>query len=497
MKKIAIIISVFTVLLVMPTSCETEKLPSYAVAESEAFKSVKDAESFSAGIYAFLRGRITGIFMEARDIQADVLNATTDFGNYEGQLHRWVFSSSEYTIGSSTWYPYYQAIAKINAFLDKINEITPQNAEEQSIFNQCKGEAFWARAYYYSKLVKNHAKDYEPSSASSDLGVPLTLHLDIELKPSRATVEETYQQISSDLDSAKFYVNLDGKEGSEKISKDCVIALQARTALEMHQYSTAASLADQLIESGTYPLVSDAENFKQIWHNDAPQESILQLYASSTEAVLPIGQRYLGYVASSGKYAPSYIPQQWVVDLFAPQDIRLGVFIAQLPVDLTLIDTTLYLLNKFPGNPELFTGTVTNYRHKPKVMRIAEMYLIKAEALAWNNEDSPALSALNQLRTKRGLAELTGISGEALKTAIKEERTREMLCEGVRMDDLKRWKDDCTRKTPQCMNAVSQTADTYQLTKPAGHTKFVWAIPANEMQTNPNLKGQQNPGWDN
>jgi hypothetical protein len=72
-----------------------------------------------------------------------------------------------------------------------------------------------------------------------------------------------------------------------------------------------------------------------------------------------------------------------------------------------------------------------------------------------------------------------------------------MLCEGSRLDDLKRWNDDCIRKTPQNTSIITTGTDSDKLIRHAGHDKFVWAIPANEINTNPNLKGQQNPGWDN
>jgi hypothetical protein len=79
--------------------------------------------------------------------------------------------------------------------------------------------------------------------------------------------------------------------------------------------------------------------------------------------------------------------------------------------------------------------------------------------------------------------------------AIKSERVRELLCEGSRLDDLKRWKMGFSRSAPQNTALLNIGPEFDQKVVAAGDDKFVWAIPANDMTTNPNLIGQQNPGW--
>jgi hypothetical protein len=151
------------------------------------------------------------------------------------------------------------------------------------------------------------------------------------------------------------------------------------------------------------------------------------------------------------------------------------------------------LLNKFPGNPELFTTANTNYQHKPKVFRLAEVYLNLAEAQYHVNQGA-ALGTLNALRTARGLGALD-VSGDALMNAIKEERTRELLAEGFRLNDLMRWNMPVVCSTPQNLDPIHVTpAEHYiGLNKPAGDNQFVWGIPSNDLTTNTNMV--QNPGW--
>ena len=105
------------------------------------------------------------------------------------------------------------------------------------------------------------------------------------------------------------------------------------------------------------------------------------------------------------------------------------------------------------------------------------------------------LDKLNDLRVARGLSVLENISGDALMNAVKEERTREMLAEGNRLDDLKRWHLGFTRSEPQNMDLILGGSNTFEKTVSADDNKFVWGIPTNDITTNPNIKDQQNPGW--
>jgi hypothetical protein len=153
-------------------------------------------------------------------------------------------------------------------------------------------------------------------------------------------------------------------------------------------------------------------------------------------------------------------------------------------------------VNKYPGNPALFTAATTNYAHAPKVFRVAEMYLISAEANAnIAGAEAASLNKLNALRTKRGLSALSGITGAALTTEIRNERTRELMFEGMRLDDLKRWKLPMTRSNPQ-NTALILVGENYEIkTVPTGNEKFVWGLPAQDMLINKALVGKQNPGW--
>ena len=96
------------------------------------------------------------------------------------------------------------------------------------------------------------------------------------------------------------------------------------------------------------------------------------------------------------------------------------------------------------------------------------------------------------------LATLTffiGPNASGKSNALEAIRLLSMLSKGTRLDDLKRWKMGFTRSAPQNIALLITGPDFNLKTVAAGDDKFVWAIPANDITTNPNIATQQNPGW--
>jgi len=488
------LITAFTVLGMV--SCDLDRYPYNSIEQSQAFQTVDDALALRNGLYANLRGRLYGIYTDPMDVQTDYLNATLDYGNRAGSLYRWSdFLADNYTL-RDYWSGIYSSLVNVNNVIENIDNITTEDTDEKALLNKYKGEAYFLRAYYYHLLVLRYAKDYEPSTAASDLGVPLVLTFDVTLLPERATVQEVYDQINSDITSAKGLLSsISGESDASEITIDAITALDARVKLCTHDYSGAVTAANSLIGSSAYSLIDNEDELRDMWVYDVSTEVIFQFPLSAPNELGNTNSRYLGYKPDVDKYSPDFIPQQWVIDLFADNDIRKDVYLEPKLLDIQGADYEgIYCINKFSGNPELWTSASTNYQQKPKVFRLAEMYLISAEASAMGG-GSDGLTKLNDLRQARGLTALTGLSGTDLLEAVKEERFREMLAEGTRLDDLKRWNMGFTRGEPQNLDLIVTGNDTYQKTVEAGDNKFVWGIPTNDITTNPNIAEQQNPGW--
>ena len=149
----------------------------------------------------------------------------------------------------------------------------------------------------------------------------------------------------------------------------------------------------------------------------------------------------------------------------------------------------VFMLSKYPGNPAL-KRTLYDYYHMGKPFRVAELYLIAAEAAYMKKDEVTAKKWLNDLRTARGASQITE-TGTKLFEIIKEEWVREFIGDGMRLDQLKRWGDGFTRKPPQNLEIVMKGDKYTILTIPANHMKFIWEIPANDLAANKNLK----PNW--
>jgi hypothetical protein len=479
-------------------SCQKnlEKFPTSAIATELAFQSVRDARAWNTGLYSTLRGNFYGIYAYTQDIQADQLNATIDYGNRNGFPHRWDgFEATDGNI-NSIWQGYYRAIANINLMISGFQTIPTASPAEATELDRYKGDAYAARAYYYSELVTRYAKPYEPASAASDPGVPLVLTYDIFAKPGRASVKAVYTQILSDIAQAKtLLATIAGAQGSNNFNIDAVTALEARVRLNMQDWAGAKTAADAVIATGKYPLINTQAAFTSYWYTDTKQEDIMQLFASKTETP-NTNSIYLGFRSNDNTYRPDFVPSQWVIDKYAANDIRKATYFVAKPVNFTTGTGTMTLVNKYPGNPALFTAATTNYAHAPKFLRIAEMYLISAEAGARSGNatlDADALIKLNALRAARGLTTPLIATGNGLFAEVKDERFRELAFEGFRLWDLKRWHEGFTRSAPQNTNFLTVGTGFTTLSIPANHPKFQWGLPSNDVTINPNLT--QNQGW--
>lgn len=509
MRKIFSIL--FAALILTVTACDMNKRPYSVIDPNNAMSSMQDAAKLRNYIYVNLRGATSGSWVYSTEVQSDLFNASVDFGNNGGDLYRWDFVSS---LGnaSTVWGGCYGVIANNNyviaafdSFLAKQSTLDPgqQISEaDRNTLKLYKGESYFMRAYMYFQLATYFCKDYDASTAESDYGVPIVLKYapssDESSYPGRESLAKTFEQINSDLDSAEAMVTTAGKVGSQYITKDVVSAFRARVALYMDDYPTAIKYAEPLVNSETYPLVADAEAYKKLWLNDSGEECIMQLFCSQAELPSSSSYSYISYNVDNKKYTPYYIPTKNVIDLYSNDDVRLSIGFLKVDVSQSTGTYNVYLCNKYPGNPELYQGEQSNYCNAPKPFRIAEQYLILAEAYANTNQDTKASELINKLKANRisSWTETT-LGGDKLKQEIKDERVRELFAEGFRLFDLRRYGNGLSRGEAQESALVYLPGDprTEKLEVQAGNDRFVWPIPKDELSANPQLRNQQNPGY--
>jgi len=290
---------------------------------------------------------------------------------------------------------------------------------------------------------------------------------------------------------------IEGSVGSSYITIDAVKAMEARVALNKCDWSKAATLASGLVDGGKYPLLTSQSDFTDLWTNDSGKECIVQFWSSILSTPNTNDYGYIQY--TGGIYSPNYIPEKWIVEAYDADDLRFNTWFKKTQVNLGNFSGNIYLCFKFPGNPELMSSTGSStYIQKIKPFRIAEQYLIAAEAYARSNQPVNANKYLNALRASR-IPSYTAksYSGDELLKQVKLERAREFYGEGFRFKDLKRWKDGLTRSEAQDKNLVvdAGSENTELLHRDADHPFFLWPIPQAEIDANPQIRNQQNTGY--
>lgn len=509
MKKTYLMLALAAGLL---ASCDMDKEPYNALPDTEGISTPTDYANARVGLYSGLRSSIGGNFYNAPEIQCDGFDAVTGFSNTLGDMYRYTFTSS--TGYFETVYGNYQAIiSRANYILDRWKKFETKSsytADNMATVKTTVGDAYFTRAYGIFMLAEYFCADYEPETAdAANSGVSYRLDYapssNASTYPARATLKETMKQVSDDLDSAAVYITAAGEASYGYYSKDAITALRARMALYTHDYANAASYAKQLIDGGKYTLAEDAEELEDLWHNDGGNETILQL-AVPTKDELP-AQTGIRYQPYSDDAVPDYLPTQTLMDLYlanesdTTHDTRLDVFFNQINITTNTGATgKVYAFNKYTDHGGLYTKLqgyeYARFAIEPKVFTIAEMYLIAAEAYTQAGDLANGAKYLNELKKARieGYNETAFPSKNALMNEVKNEREREMIGEGTRLFDLKRWHEGIKRGTPQQRDlCLLPGATTTDFSLPANANKMTWPIPKHE--TDVNKKIAQNPGY--
>lgn len=340
-----------------------------------------------------------------------------------------------------TWNDAYDAINRCNNILSALGILKDETERKEA-----EGEALFVRSFAYFELVRLYAKTYEAGGNNNQLGVPLVLTPTRSITESsfvsRATVEQVYTQIIADLAKAKAQLP---EENGARAGKYAAAALLARVYLQMGRYADAKTNADEVIGSNLYKLVSDV---KDGWNNDDNStEDIFAIQMSSQDATQGTTWIFYSIPAFGGRDGDIEIEKKHL-DLYPAGDARATLF--------------------YEGNGATRTLKWRDQYKNIPIIRLAEMYLISAEAAVRLNQNGD--DAFNAVHKRAGLSEVRGVKLDEILL----ERRLELAFEGHRLHDIKRLKGK---------------ADGLPYTD----NKLTLPIPARETDANPNLK--QNDGY--
>lgn len=465
------------------TSCELDQFPETSLTTETSWSQVSDADNYNTGLLSNLRAVAGGTHAYVSEVQSDLFNARRGTAE-QNQVHQWTFTTSQFD-GDYVWKDNYNLISNANNIINNIDKIVVDPESEDAVtLRHYKGTAYFARAFAYANMVVRYCKEYDPATAAATLGLPIVKTVDVNAKPSRSSLETTYLQIKGDIREARTMLADAPADNYAVPNIDAVNALDARVSLNMKDYENAISLSTDLMAK--YPLISDADEFADMWLYDEGSEIIYQPLQTVDERSNPYSTIFIMFDAATNAYNPYYLPSQGLLDLYEDNDIRGYAYFAQVPVSANdMVDDNGVIFAKFPGNPAL-KKQQTDFFNMTKVFRSAELYLIAAEAsYRLNGTDG---GYLNALRSKRG-ASAVNATGEVLWSQIKNEWIREMVGEGFRLDCLKRWHEGFSRMAPQPLpgEMFISTSGYLDLTVDADNEKFVWEIPAQDLQANKNL----------
>ena len=483
--------TLIALLTLCTTSC-LDKYPEDMVPSDKAVTTVDEVNQAVIGIYSsWLDGALySGYLTLLPDIQCDLAYAVNGYSNQFGNTWRWNILSTEPEY-ESVYAALYNVISQCNFVLDNVEHVRRNTTDDAALdkLDQYCGEIYFSRALAYSELIKLFCKAYDPNTAEDELGVVLKSHYDGDEPTRRSSLEDSYKFVLDDLDKAAEYLKLeeDFEEALYSSAYFCeytVYALRARVALYMQDWETAEKYAGLVIDSGHYMLssvntmVTSAQNaYQYMWSND-----------ESTEIVWKVGMTVNNYGGALGRiffnydfmnFFPDYVPAQWVLDLYDGYDLRYGAFFVELSTGYPH-HLTWPLLAKYFGN-EQFNAQRKMHVCMPKVFRLSEQYLIRAEARANLNHFSGASEDLSTLRRARFATKgnyAISLGSENWKDIIEEERVRELYMEGFRLQDLKRWHKGFERK-PQSQSLENGSSLKIEADDP----RFVWPIPKHEIES--------------
>lgn len=467
-----------------------DKYPTDAILSDNAIQTVDEADMAVLGIYSALKSSslYSGALTLLPDIQTDLVYGVNNNTNVYGEIWRWNDILATNTDIEGVYGALYDVINRCNFLLDRVDALRAKTTDDDDLdrIDQYCGEAYFARALAYSELVKLFCKAYEKDQdMEQELGVILTEHYEGDEVMKRSSLKASYEFILNDLDRAAELLELEDDFSGTLYSSNyfceyTVYALRARVALYMQDWDAAIEYASKVIDSDFYALssssqmYSDSQSFYQyMWSHDLSTEVIFQVGFTINSYGGALGTIFANYDRVTVR--PDYVPAQWVLNLYDDYDLRYNAFFLNFTTGYDH-GLTWPLLIKYWGNEEFMSYGIYGVT-MPKVFRLSEQYLIRAEAYAMNGEYSKASSDLSTLRSARysSSTSVTVSESDALDV-IEEERVKELYMEGFRLHDLKRWHKGFKRE-PQEQSLSNGSSLEVQADDPM----FVWPIPQHEL----------------
>jgi len=427
--------------------------PPSSITQQEQFADSATTISAVAGVYTYDPGSgfaySDGSMTYCAALSADELSTIISSDVQQFYSYNLTPVNTEIT---NLWGSPYQSIYQVNAVL---GGITNNKALSASFQKQITGEMEVVRALYYFNMVNLFG------------GVPLvttTSYAATDRLP-RSAATAIYAQVKADLaDARKKLTATYPSSGHIRPNLYTAVALLAKVNLYQQNWQSAYNEADSVIRLGGYNLEPNLNNV----FLDGSVEAIWQLPANGLYSVYTDAANFQPQYQGAN---PNFLVTPFLLSAFETGDQRLQDWIGSTSVN----NQTLYYPNKYKN----ISPTATPLEDQ-MILRLGELYLVRAEAAAHLNNLTQALADVNTIRARAGLGAVNATSQTAALSAVMHERQVELCCEwGNRWYDLKR----------------TGTAATVLGSEKTGFTANaeLYPLPQTQIQLDNNLT--QNPGY--
>ena len=446
-NRLILTISIF--ILLASTGCKKDFFDKKLYGTQDQLSTIKDEASALAltnGCYAFVdgtdwySGRFERMMLEC---SSDDGWGGNDYQDRPSEIGSMAFTNAlnpDNGFVQSFFDNLYQGVRNCNNLM----VVMPNAPVTDALKKRTIAEAKFLRAYYYFELVKNYG----------DCALYTNLPTSADLLP-RSPAKDVYAQIVKDLKEASLDLpEVDTYAAADKgrVTKGAALGLLARAYLFMEDYANAEITAQSLIQSNKYDLLS---KYGDIFKTSNPwsKESLFEIgYFPDTKFSTGVRATTMTWATSDGGWG-------W----FGLTSNLENAFTAEGD-DVRRKNTILKEGDAVEGESRTYpayNGQHTSGRHFRKfyvpiadrgglygnqplnqiIIRYAEILLIYSEAATFNGKSSESLVALNKVRARVGLTPKIGLSGDALKLAIWNERRLELAGERTyRWDDIRRIK---------------------------------------------------------
>lgn len=430
-------------------SCDKilDQQPQNALDSTQVFTDLAGANAALTGVYGGLTSsNYYGLrYPVMADLLADNLAHLGTFPSFAEFKNRNIQTNNAEV--QAMWAAIYVTINRANNVIEYVPAVSGiLDADKKRLV----AEAKFLRALSYFDLVRYWG--------DVPLVLAATKQADVSLNVARTPANAVYDQVKLDLDAAE----ADLAEGTaSRANKSAARALKARLALYRGQYADAATLADQVIATTKFTLLPVyRDNFEAKNTAEAIFEVNFDIITQSQYAFFMFpGSR--GGRNEVGPVGTTLLTAYETGDARKNASISNGTF--------TVNNQTI------PANVGIKYTKANPGEDDYRVLRLAEVILIGAEAKAQTNDLVGARTLLNRIRTRAGLTASTAATQADLLTAIAQERRVELAMEGHRWFDLIR-----TGRAQTVLNITDAR-------------KFLLPIPFRDITNNPNIT--QNPGY--